>query len=196
MGDEDNGFARKTRKQICDDLRLGRRIQRGKRLVKQQNIAAEGKQAREGDPLALTARHLVRALVGKRRRAADAERIERCGAVMLRLRQPHVFKRVERREEPRLLKQHRDPAVCTDRAAVRRLQPRDQTQHRGFAPPALADERGDPAVGKMQRAVVEHGAIKTLGHMFKGDAHFAPPLESRSRRHFSSARLTRMTSSV
>ena len=71
VGDEDNGFARKTRKQICDDLRLGRRIQRGKRLVKQQNIAAEGKQAREGDPLALTARHLVRALVGKRRRAAD-----------------------------------------------------------------------------------------------------------------------------
>ena len=115
---------------------------------------------------------------------------------MLRLHQTHILERGERREEARLLKQHRDPAVRADNAALRRLQSGNQAQYRGFAPPAFAEERGNLAVGEMQRAVVEHRAVEALRHMFKDDAHFAPPLDSKKRRHFSSARLTRMTSSV
>ena len=123
--------------------------------------------------------------------------ILRGGAVMLRRGKPHVLQRGQRGEKPRLLKEIGNPAVDADTARVRRLQSLNQPQYRRLAAPALAEQRGDFSVGKMQRAAVEDGAVKALDYVFKGNLHFArAPFPSSSRKSFSKSRLTRIISSV
>ena len=126
VGDEDHGHAVLLLQGAdqAEDLRLDGHVERGRRLVGDQDLRAAGERHGDHDPLAHAARQLVRVLVdpfGGVRDARDLEQLERLAG---RLRARDVFvgedrllelvadreERVERGH--RLLKDHRqvDPA--------------------------------------------------------------------------------------
>src|SRR5215470_14905823 len=78
VGDEQVGET-EARAQILeqvDDLRLDRHVERGHCLVANDEFGLERERARDPDPLALAARHLVRIAVGKiRAETADREQL-------------------------------------------------------------------------------------------------------------------------
>ena len=132
--------------QQVEDLLLDRHVERGRRLVRDQELGVAGERDRDHHPLAHTARHLMRVVTRAARRLGDAHELEHLDRARMRRLRPHALMRahglgdlvgdrvdrVQRRH--RLLEDHRD-LVAADRlhrALVKRRQ--------------LAAVEGDPAV--------------------------------------------------
>ena len=154
MAHVDDGDRQLSRQpvEIGQHFRLARRVERGERLVHQQQLRARGERAGNGDALALAARQRAGA---SRHQVADAEQghhlIERDSTLGIRDAPQAVIEvaaHVEVREESRLLD---DIAQC---APVRRHE-----APRGVVLPHLAAQRHATGGTLEARQRAQHGRL-------------------------------------
>ncbi len=159
MGDEQHGFRpfRPDPQQLETHLVPCQRVERGERLVHQQDIRIEQQGTRDRDPLLHAARQFVRTARGEIRQAHEFE--QPAGTFTLHVGHPTVFvthgkcdvaEHVEPRQQRRLLEndadfvprlRHRHPENLNT-AGRRANQPGDQPQQSRFAA-AGRPEHGD-----------------------------------------------------
>ncbi len=133
VGDEQDREAERIAKlaEQTQDLRLHRHVERGRRLVRDQDLRLAGQRDRDHDPLAHSAGKLVRIGAELHRRVRDADHFEKLaglerlpGASRLLMNRDgflnlfaDLHHRVERRH--RLLENHRNAATAGFDALVR-----------------------------------------------------------------------------
>ena len=142
--------------QQLEDLRLDRHVERGRRLVGDQQLRLAGERHRDHRPLAHPARELVRVVLQPQLRARDPDLVEQLGRALVGLLAVHAEVRLERLADlpadrqhrvergHRVLEDHRDLAAA-DRAQLLVVQ-REQVaavEHRRAARDA-AVAREDP----------------------------------------------------
>ena len=105
--DQRRVLLRDERAQEVEDLGLDRHVERGRRLVRDQELRLAGESHRDHRALAHAARELMRVVLGARFRARNADPVERLGRARLRLLAVHVEVRLERLADLPADSQHR-----------------------------------------------------------------------------------------
>ena len=174
------------------------RIQRAERLVEQQDLGCHRQRPGERHALALAARELGRALVGplgqadERQQLVDALAGLGLGALADRQPEGDVVADGHVGERRVVLKDEADPpllradvadvvAVDADRPAIGDLESGDDPQKRGLARSGGAEQRGQRALGHLQRDVLKSGEVaEPLGDGVDVDPHWVPCLRGES----------------
>ena len=168
----------------------GEHVERGERLVHQQQLGIDHQRAREADALAHAARQLLRVGVFEPVEADQVDGGQRPLAALLRrhaLRfQPQLDVLLDREPgEQREALEHHGKSVggafdrlavdCRLRRSLGRHQPRDDAQKRGLARAGAAQQRDNLVVVHGQVDIVEHeqiaarAALVEVPHLLDGD---------------------------
>ena len=166
-------------------------VERAERLVQQQHLGLDGQCAGQRHALPLAARELRRVAVAQ---ALQVDQVDQLGHPVLDLGlrpapdlqaerdvlgDGHVLERrivLEHEADAPLVRGQRGhvPAAQADGAGVGLLEPSDHPQQRGLAAAAGAEQRGQRAVGDLERDVVEgHEVPELFGHIECVDRHHA-----------------------
>ena len=183
--------------QEVEDLGLDRDVERGGRLVEEENLRFQDQRAGDGDALALAARELVRVAVAEARPQADrvehvADALPRAVEALDRQRLGELghdgLARVE--GSVGILKHHLDPAVEVapalarhrlarqpDHAVIGGVEPGKRAQDRRFAAAGFADDAEALALLDLEADVIDdrrHGRIEGDGQIVRLDHDAAP----------------------
>src|SRR5215470_11506632 len=174
MGDEDDRLAQRLpeRQQIVVEAKARDLVERGERLVYQQELRLGDERARDRGAHLHPARELARVAlreVGKtdtRERGVDARLRRRLETRELQ-RQPHIRSHRRPRHQRRLLEYEADAArsggarglhlVPLDRSVGRLAQTRDDAQRRGLAAARWAEQRHELALPHIEVEALERG---------------------------------------
>ena len=166
-------------------------IERAERLVEQQHLRLDRQRPGQGHALTLPARELVGPLLGPLREPDQGQQLLDAGAHLGRLAladleaEGHVVEHGHVRERGVVLEHEADAAILgtrpgdvpvrdPDDALVGRLQAGDDPQQRRLARAARTEQRGQRALGNLERDVFERDEVpEPLGDAFYVDPHRA-----------------------